>query len=511
MRTNLPITEREVFYDPNMTLFSTTDTKGRITYANNAFIELSGYTKDELMGQPHNIMRHPDMPEEAFLDLWNTLKRGSSWTGVIKNRCKNGDHYWVRANVTPVERAGKLIGYLSVRVKPTNEEVSIAKELYLRIKQGNPDKVELFAGLVIKGHLNKFLRKKSLSFFVKSACATLFAISSVGTLASIGVNYNSLIPVGIMGFGIFLLERFLNSYIVSPLELLRIQSQKVAAGEVVHTDKLQRVDSVGMLFRTTEQACLNLRSFIDDVSVQAVELSNASGVVLSESISLSERTEQSASSLEETAAAMEQLNAAMKNNIEFASQTEHLANEANEAVEQGSGRVKNVVSSMNQISSDSNKISDIVHLIDSISFQINILSLNAAIEAARAGEAGRGFAVVADEVRTLSNKTADAAQEIRNLISQNTVSIKSGTNAVEDAQDKMQQITTMVIHMREQLQSIASSSAEQALGVSQVHEALNLLEQATQQNAAMVETGQESANALQKQAARLSEAIGVFK
>lgn len=511
MRKNLPITEREVFYDPNMTLFSTTDTKGRITYANNAFIELSGYTKEELMGQPHNIMRHPDMPEEAFLDLWKTLERGRSWTGIIKNRCKNGDHYWVRANVTPVERGGKLIGYLSVRVKPTNEEVATAKGLYQKLKQGNPEKIELFEGLVIKGSISKILKRKSLSFFVKSACASLFGVSAAASLLTIGFGVNSLVSIGVLGLGVVLLERFLSKYIVEPLELLRVQSQKVAAGVVVHTDKLQRVDSIGMLFRTTEQACLNLRSFIDDVSVQAVELNNASGVVLSESISLSERTEQSASSLEETAAAMEQLNAAMKSNIEFASQTEHLANEANEAVEQGSGRVKNVVSSMNQISSDSNKISDIVHLIDSISFQINILSLNAAIEAARAGEAGRGFAVVADEVRTLSNKTADAAQEIRNLISQNTVSIKSGTNAVEDAQTKMQQITTMVVQMREQLQSIASSSAEQALGVAQVHEALNLLDQATQQNATMVETGQESANALQKQAARLSEAINVFK
>ena len=130
MRINLPVTQREYDYPADEILVSTTDTKGIITHCDHAFVAISGYSYDELIGQNHNLVRHPDMPADAFKDLWQTLGRRAPWSGIVKNRCKNGDPYWVRANVTPIMKDGKPQGYLSVQIKPSRQEVQAAQALY---------------------------------------------------------------------------------------------------------------------------------------------------------------------------------------------------------------------------------------------------------------------------------------------------------------------------------------------------------------------------------------------
>ena len=134
MRSNLPITEQEFVYPDDEMLVSTTDTQSRIVHCNAAFVRISGYTYEELVGQPHNLVRHPDMPAAAFADMWNTLGQGHPWTGMVKNRRKNGDHYWVEANVTPVLANGATVGYMSVRVKPGRDQVQAAEALYARMR-----------------------------------------------------------------------------------------------------------------------------------------------------------------------------------------------------------------------------------------------------------------------------------------------------------------------------------------------------------------------------------------
>ena len=135
MRVNLPVTNNEYDFPADELLMSTTDTKGVLTHCNAAFARVSGFTMEELMGQPHNMIRHPDMPPEAYKDMWSTIGRGRSWTGFVKNRRKNGDFYWVQAHVTPIMRQGKPVGYISVRTKPTREQVQAAEALYARVKQ----------------------------------------------------------------------------------------------------------------------------------------------------------------------------------------------------------------------------------------------------------------------------------------------------------------------------------------------------------------------------------------
>ena len=134
MRRNSPVTQNEYLLNDGSTLMSTTDTKSHITYANSAFIEASGYKEEHLLGEPHNLIRHPDMPAEAFGDMWYTLQQGETWTGLVKNRRHNGDHYWVRANVTPVWQGGSLTGYISVRNIPAREEIAASEKLYAKVR-----------------------------------------------------------------------------------------------------------------------------------------------------------------------------------------------------------------------------------------------------------------------------------------------------------------------------------------------------------------------------------------
>ncbi|MCQ4235817.1 PAS domain-containing protein, partial [Pseudomonas stutzeri] len=132
MRTNLPVTGREVSVRENANILSTTNLKGQITYANTDFIEICGYSEAELLGQPHNLIRHPDMPPAAYADMWSTLQAGRPWMGLVKNRCKNGDHYWIDAYAMPISRDGKVVEYQSVRTKAQPEQIRAAEALYAR-------------------------------------------------------------------------------------------------------------------------------------------------------------------------------------------------------------------------------------------------------------------------------------------------------------------------------------------------------------------------------------------
>ena len=156
MRTNLPVSQQEYQFPAAETLLSTTDTKSNITYANAAFIRTSGYAVHELVGQPHNMVRHPDMPAEAFEDMWRTLKDGQSWRALVKNRRQNGDHYWVCANAAPMRRNGVLTGYLSVRTHPQRNEVDAATQLYARIKAGRATGLAFHRGLVVRTGLMRW-------------------------------------------------------------------------------------------------------------------------------------------------------------------------------------------------------------------------------------------------------------------------------------------------------------------------------------------------------------------
>ncbi len=514
MRNNQPVTQREFDYADDATLMSVTDTQSHITYANAAFVAVSGFDREEIIGQPHNMVRHPDMPKEAFADMWHTLKGGESWSALVKNRRKNGDHYWVRANATPVRRNNQLVGYMSVRTKPGRDEVQAAEALYKEIREGRAGGRALHKGVLIRTGIMRW--------------ASLLQTASVGwrmgtgVLASAGIVIAACAAAGVAGTalgvvagsaGLAALINFfwLRTQVALPLATVLRVAQASAAGSPERNVVLNRVDEIGMLLRAVNQSALNLRSLVDDVSAQTEGVHLASSEIASGNNDLSARTEQTASSLEETAASMEQLGSTVQQNADNARQANQLAMKASTVAVQGGEVVGQVVQTMKGISESSRRIADIIGVIDGIAFQTNILALNAAVEAARAGEQGRGFAVVASEVRSLASRSAEAAKEIKTLISASVERVEQGTALVDMAGATMNEVVGSIKRVADIMGEISSASAEQSSGVAQVGEAVGQMDQATQQNAALVEQSAAAAESLKAQAGALVEAVGVFK
>ena len=508
MRTNLPVTQREYEFSSSETLLSATDTSSHIQYANAAFIRTSGYRVDELIGQPHNLVRHPDMPAAAFADMWRTLKEGQSWTALVKNRRKDGDHYWVRANAAPMRRNGEVVGYLSVRTKPGREEIQAAEDLYRRFREGKAAGLAFHRGLVVRTGWLRWMSTLQLlptAWRVRLPLLVLAALLGAGLAASGQPGL-----AGILAVGLLLADLFIEAQVTGPLARVRCTAQQVASGEAASDLSLDRCDDIGLLARAITQSGLNLQSLVSDVNEQVSGLHVASQEIATANNDLSSRTEQTASSLEETAAAMEEQTATVRQNSDTAQQASQLAGATSEAASRGGEAVANIVSTMSLISDSSRRIADIIGVIDGIAFQTNILALNAAVEAARAGEQGRGFAVVASEVRSLAGRSAEAAKEIKGLIADSVGKVDTGSRQVAQAGQTMTEVVSQVRRVNDLIAEITSASKEQAIGISQVGQAVSQLDEMTQQNAAMVEQSSAAAGSMREQAQRLMEAIRVF-
>ncbi|KVN13681.1 MULTISPECIES: PAS domain-containing methyl-accepting chemotaxis protein [unclassified Burkholderia] len=514
MRANLPVTQREYDFPDDATLMSTTDPQSYVTYANAAFVQVSGFERDDILGEPHNIVRHPDMPAEAFADMWTTLKAGRSWTAIIKNRRKNGDHYWVRANATPVIRNAQLVGYMSVRTKPSRDEIERAEALYRDFREHRTRGRKFHQGLVVRtGLLGWMSLPQTLSarWRVRAALLALLA-GSVSTAFLFGLHGAMLDGFAAAETALLLLAEFwLAAQITAPLQRVLKQSLAVAAGQAGDNVHLNRVDEIGMIMRAVNQAGLNLRSLVDDVSDQLSGLQSASGKITAGNDDLSSRSEQAAASLEETAASMEQMTATVRNNADTATRASQLAGSTSDAAEKGDAVVGRVVTTMGEISASSRKISEIIGVIDSIAFQTNILALNAAVEAARAGEQGRGFAVVAAEVRTLAQRSANAAKEIAALIHDSVQKTAAGSALVDQAGEAMNDIRSQVARVAGLIVEISSATREQSDGIAQVNVAVTQLDKMTQQNAALVQESAATADELKRRTQRLVDAVAVFR
>lgn len=513
MRTNLPVTQQEYVLSASETLLSTTDLDSRITYANASFIRTSGFEMEELIGQPHNMVRHPDMPVEAFADMWRSLKAGQSWRGLVKNRRANGDHYWVVANASPMRRDGRVVGYLSARTQPSRQEVEATEKLYSRFKAGTAGSLKFDRGLIVRrGMLSWTSAWQTLptAWRVRLPLAAA-AFISILALASAGLpNPMWLGLAATMVLSIGLANAVIERNITGPLEEILGTAQQVASGERARDLNFHRTDHIGLIARAINQAGLNLQSLVSDVFEQASSVQTASEQLARASNDLSNRTEQSASTLEQTAAAMEQQTASVKQNSEAAQEASKITGEATKVAEKSGKAMADVESTMTRITASSKKISDIIQVIDGIAFQTNILALNAAVEAARAGDQGRGFAVVASEVRSLAGRSAAAAKEISALIADAVNTVQDGSKHVSDAGQTLRDLVLQVQRVNNLVAEITVASQEQARGISQVGSAVAQLDQMTQQNATMVEESSSAANSMGVQAERLVQAVKVF-
>ncbi len=513
MRTNLPVTNVEYVLKDDEALTSKTDTRGIITFVNQDFVNVSGFSEEELIGQPHNIVRHPDMPGEAFADMWATLKTGKAWTGLVKNRCKNGDHYWVLANAAPITENGKIVGFTSVRGKPTREQVQAAEAAYRAIKAGDST-LTIREGKAVRRsrlpRLSDLVTLKSLLIAAVVSMAILFA--GVASLAPTSTAGGWLMAIG--GFGVVMAGVFgfaVHKLVMMPLARTRAQIERVAAGDLTGEIEANGLADVVAPLEALRVLQVNLRWLLGQIREVSDGVTRGATEIAAGNLDLSGRTESQASSLEETASAMEELTSTVKQNADGASQANHLVKGSSEIAEQGGAVVGQVVDTMASIKDSSRKIADIIGVIDGIAFQTNILALNAAVEAARAGEQGRGFAVVAAEVRNLAQRSAGAAKEIKALIEDSVNKVEAGGKLVNQAGETMEDIVTSFQLVTDIVGEISNASREQSTGIEQVNEAIAQMDNITQQNAALVEEAAASSEDLQRQAEKLAALMRVFK
>ena len=328
---------------------------------------------------------------------------------------------------------------------------------------------------------------------------------------------NSLLALGSIALAILvamlLVAMMIGRSIIGPIKRTAEAMKDISSGDGDLTVRLDEEgkDELSELTHHFNLFVVKIENLVADIKESVVSITTASGEIAAGNSDLSQRTEEQASSLEETASSLEELTSAVKQNADNAQQANHLAQDASKVAAQGGEKARRVVVTMEEISSSSDRIAEITTLIDSIAFQTNILALNAAVEAARAGEQGRGFAVVAGEVRVLAQRSAAAAKEIKELISESVETVKGGSALVQETGATIEQIVSSVKRVTDLMGEISAASGEQSQGIEQVNQAVIQMDDVTQQNAALVEEAAAAAESLEEQSQALSDAVSTFK
>ena len=438
---------------------------GTIINANENFLGAMGYSLEEIQGKHHSMFvdaEYKKSPE--YRSFWEQLGKGIYFADEFRRINKAGDDVWIQASYNPIfDQNGKpyrVVKY-AVDITARVKAVQAIRATMQRLVVGDldTDPLRLDGDFAELGN--------SINQFVQDNKRIIGTISDVMSSMSAG-------------------------------------------------DLTQRVDDD---FQGEFQVLANaINSFAEEISGtirsinEAVDTINtASSEIATGNADLSSRTEQQASSLEETASAMEELTGTVRLNAENAEQANMLASQASKVANEGGDLIRQVVDTMGDINASAQEISDIIGVIDGIAFQTNILALNAAVEAARAGEQGRGFAVVASEVRTLAQRSAEAAKEIKELISDSVGKINGGNQLVNKSGDTMAEVVNAIQRVNDIMSEISAASSEQATSIEEVGKAVNSMDEMTQQNAALVEEAAAAADSLQQQAIGLTERVAMFK
>lgn len=518
MKTNLPVTNVETHLPEGEFIYSSTDLRGNIVEANEAFATISNYSREEMIGQPHNMVRHPDMPAEAFADMWRDLKAGRPWRGVVKNRRKDGGFYWVVANASPVREHGQVVGYQSVRVRPSRGEIAAAEAAYKRIREGDKS-LAIEQGRVVKRRpawLSQLLSLRS-QMTLAGLAALLPAIEMLSRHTG-GPALPDTVALLVAAITVLYTLYFLFLYVpLTSRDLITTSDwleRVLSSGDLTHRLELDRRDVIGGIARKADKFASSIRATIQGIADVAQQVSYAAtevnaGMKSSQTSAetQSEATSSAAASIEQVTVSIGEVVAHAQSTVETAIQTGEISRHgafvtqnASQKIESLADTVRRSAEQVENLGQRSEEITRVTDVIKEIADQTNLLALNAAIEAARAGEQGRGFAVVADEVRKLAERTAKATQEIgsmtQSIQSETQIAVEGmrsgaqqvaeGVQLVNATEESLRQINVEMSRTTEMVGEISHAATEQKVAMTELAQSVERVASMTEQNVAVV-------------------------